>query len=256
MFNPEFDTPDYSLSPSPFSSTPYLPLLAIPDQLGPRFVSGSTNEATKALIYLETPHKNSGSSSGGSCISSPSCRSNIVECGFMQRSCSTLSLLKDSGYSLPFGSTFEFADPEDTPVRRGRSTVDLDRIDGGSRKGQRSRGSQLMSESNAIIEGLSRTSRYSPVEKKERIERYRSKRTQRNFDKKIKYACRKTLADSRPRIRGRFARNNEIEKTEPQLPWGRLTEPGEEEEEEEEPHDYNNWVVGFLEDYALGTESN
>lgn len=26
---------------------------------------------------------------------------------------------------------------------------------------------------------------------------------------KIKYACRKTLADSRPRIRGRFARNDE-----------------------------------------------
>lgn len=25
-----------------------------------------------------------------------------------------------------------------------------------------------------------------------------------------KYACRKTLADSRPRIRGRFARNDEI----------------------------------------------
>lgn len=25
----------------------------------------------------------------------------------------------------------------------------------------------------------------------------------------LKYACRKTLADSRPRIRGRFARNDE-----------------------------------------------
>lgn len=25
-----------------------------------------------------------------------------------------------------------------------------------------------------------------------------------------KYACRKTLADSRPRIRGRFARNDEV----------------------------------------------
>lgn len=26
----------------------------------------------------------------------------------------------------------------------------------------------------------------------------------------MKYACRKTLADSRPRIRGRFARNDEV----------------------------------------------
>ncbi|KAL0408168.1 UNVERIFIED_CONTAM: Zinc finger protein CONSTANS-LIKE 4 [Sesamum radiatum] len=51
--------------------------------------------------------------------------------------------------------------------------------------------------------------RYSAEERKERINRYRSKRTQRNFNKTIKYACRKTLADNRPRIRGRFARNDE-----------------------------------------------
>lgn len=43
-----------------------------------------------------------------------------------------------------------------------------------------------MSESNMIIEGMSRACRYSPEEKKERIERYRSKRNQRNFNKKIK----------------------------------------------------------------------
>ncbi|KAK6137373.1 hypothetical protein DH2020_028886 [Rehmannia glutinosa] len=51
--------------------------------------------------------------------------------------------------------------------------------------------------------------RYSAEERKERIDRYRAKRTQRNFNKTIKYACRKTLADNRPRIRGRFARNDE-----------------------------------------------
>ncbi|XP_047340638.1 putative zinc finger protein CONSTANS-LIKE 11 [Impatiens glandulifera] len=51
--------------------------------------------------------------------------------------------------------------------------------------------------------------RYTPEEKKERIHKYREKRNQRNFSKKIKYACRKTLADSRPRVRGRFARNDE-----------------------------------------------
>lgn len=28
--------------------------------------------------------------------------------------------------------------------------------------------------------------------------------------KKMKYACRKTLADNRPRVRGRFARNDEV----------------------------------------------
>uniref|UniRef100_A0A0E0MBF0 CCT domain-containing protein n=1 Tax=Oryza punctata TaxID=4537 RepID=A0A0E0MBF0_ORYPU len=48
---------------------------------------------------------------------------------------------------------------------------------------------------------------YSAEERRERIDKYRSKRNQRNFDK-ITYACRKTLADSRPRVKGRFARNS------------------------------------------------
>ncbi|KAK2423429.1 CCT motif family protein [Trifolium repens] len=52
--------------------------------------------------------------------------------------------------------------------------------------------------------------RYSEEERKERILRYLKKRNQRNFNKTIKYACRKTLADRRVRVRGRFARNNEI----------------------------------------------
>ncbi|XVF13088.1 hypothetical protein REPUB_Repub08aG0177900 [Reevesia pubescens] len=51
--------------------------------------------------------------------------------------------------------------------------------------------------------------RYNPEERQERISKYRAKRNQRNFNKTIKYACRKTLADNRPRIRGRFARNDE-----------------------------------------------
>ncbi|XP_037414689.1 transcription factor GHD7-like isoform X1 [Triticum dicoccoides] len=53
--------------------------------------------------------------------------------------------------------------------------------------------------------------RYSAEERKERVERYRLKRHQRNFTKKITYACRKSLADSRPRVKGRFARNGEAE---------------------------------------------
>ncbi|KAI3511480.1 hypothetical protein L1887_18634 [Cichorium endivia] len=47
-------------------------------------------------------------------------------------------------------------------------------------------------------------------ERKLKIHRYLKKRNQRNFSKKIKYACRKTLADSRPRVRGRFAKNDEF----------------------------------------------
>ncbi|KAI0510125.1 hypothetical protein KFK09_010725 [Dendrobium nobile] len=51
----------------------------------------------------------------------------------------------------------------------------------------------------------------SAQEKKEKIERYKNKKKRRDFSKKIKYACRKTLADSRPRVKGRFAKTDESE---------------------------------------------
>ncbi|XP_010469487.1 PREDICTED: two-component response regulator-like APRR7 isoform X2 [Camelina sativa] len=57
---------------------------------------------------------------------------------------------------------------------------------------------------------LSKVGKLSPEQKKEKIRRYMKKRNERNFNKKIKYACRKTLADSRPRVRGRFAKNDEF----------------------------------------------
>ncbi|KAL2556243.1 CCT motif family protein [Forsythia ovata] len=47
--------------------------------------------------------------------------------------------------------------------------------------------------------------------RKEKLSRYRSKKTKRNFGRKIKYACRKALADSQPRIRGRFAKTDEMD---------------------------------------------
>ncbi|KAL8128706.1 hypothetical protein V2J09_017861 [Rumex salicifolius] len=50
----------------------------------------------------------------------------------------------------------------------------------------------------------------SAEKRREKIHKYLKKRNERNFNKKIKYACRKTLADSRPRVRGRFAKNDEF----------------------------------------------
>ncbi|PSS05577.1 Zinc finger protein [Actinidia chinensis var. chinensis] len=52
--------------------------------------------------------------------------------------------------------------------------------------------------------------KYSVEERKDRILRYLKKRNQRNFNKTIKYECRKTLADKRVRVRGRFAKNNDL----------------------------------------------
>ncbi|KAI4353320.1 hypothetical protein L6164_002279 [Bauhinia variegata] len=62
----------------------------------------------------------------------------------------------------------------------------------------------------AVEEPNIKIGRYSEEERKERILLYLKKRNLRNFNKTIKYACRKTLADRRVRVRGRFARNSEL----------------------------------------------
>ncbi|KAF5460642.1 hypothetical protein F2P56_020498 [Juglans regia] len=93
-------------------------------------------------------------------------------------------------------------------MRRVCSTGDLQNIKA-AHTAHRSSSSPLAMESSFIEEANSKVGRYSAEERKERISKYKAKRTQRNFSKTIKYACRKTLADNRPRIRGRFARNDE-----------------------------------------------
>ncbi|XP_023007329.1 two-component response regulator-like PRR1 [Cucurbita maxima] len=109
--------------------------------------------------------------------------------------------------------------------------------------------SPVSCESSIAIDGMSRACRYSPEEKKERIQRYRSKRNQRNFNKKIKYACRKSLADSRPRIRGRFARYNyDVAKNYP-VQWSHGQEE-EQGEEEEEANCDDNWIKYFVDAYS------
>ncbi|KAE8725314.1 Detected protein of confused Function [Hibiscus syriacus] len=69
---------------------------------------------------------------------------------------------------------------------------------------------------SSMEESPFKVGRYNAEERQEKILKYKAKRSQRNFNKTIKYACRKTLADTRPRIRGRFARNDEtIESPQP-----------------------------------------
>ncbi|XP_057852273.1 two-component response regulator-like APRR9 [Cryptomeria japonica] len=68
-------------------------------------------------------------------------------------------------------------------------------------------GAPLTCDHSSFEEARYKVGRYTVEERKQRIYRYKMKRNERNFNKKIKYACRKTLADSRPRVRGRFARN-------------------------------------------------
>lgn len=46
--------------------------------------------------------------------------------------------------------------------------------------------------------------------RKEALARFRSKRANRSFEKRIRYNCRKMLADSRPRVKGRFVRKADM----------------------------------------------
>ncbi|KAG8078414.1 hypothetical protein GUJ93_ZPchr0007g6333 [Zizania palustris] len=112
-----------------------------------------------------------------------------------------------SSPSSSSGDLFEFTSP--CPVRRVFSTGDLQGMNGSSPPRPLPSGDSCGQDGGGPFS--QKVGRYSAEERKERIERYRVKRHQRNFNKKITYACRKTLADSRPRVKGRFARNGEAE---------------------------------------------
>ncbi|KAL2544212.1 CCT motif family protein [Forsythia ovata] len=98
-------------------------------------------------------------------------------------------------------------------MRRVCSTGDLQKMKAKMQTRNMLSSSPLSTVKSLIEEANVKAGRYSAEERKERIDRYRAKRTQRNFNRKIKYVCRKTLADNRQRIRGRFARNDEARET-------------------------------------------
>ena len=50
---------------------------------------------------------------------------------------------------------------------------------------------------------------YSPEARRAKIRKFHAKRHRRVWNKKIKYDCRKKLADDRPRIKGRFVKSDE-----------------------------------------------
>ncbi|XP_057524816.1 zinc finger protein CONSTANS-LIKE 2 isoform X2 [Amaranthus tricolor] len=51
----------------------------------------------------------------------------------------------------------------------------------------------------------------SPMDREARVMRYREKKKNRKFEKTIRYASRKAYAETRPRIKGRFAKRTDVE---------------------------------------------
>lgn len=54
-----------------------------------------------------------------------------------------------------------------------------------------------------------RIGKLTKEERQLKILRYKQKRLERRFDHRVTYQCRKTLADTRPRVRGRFAKTGD-----------------------------------------------
>ncbi|MED6136144.1 hypothetical protein PIB30_053334 [Stylosanthes scabra] len=52
---------------------------------------------------------------------------------------------------------------------------------------------------------------FSAADREARVLRYREKRKNRKFEKTIRYASRKAYAETRPRIKGRFAKRTEVD---------------------------------------------
>ena len=49
------------------------------------------------------------------------------------------------------------------------------------------------------------------MDREARVMRYREKKKTRKFEKTIRYASRKAYAETRPRIKGRFAKRTNVE---------------------------------------------
>ncbi|KAK4600530.1 hypothetical protein RGQ29_010253 [Quercus rubra] len=62
-----------------------------------------------------------------------------------------------------------------------------------------------------ITDSANRAVQISAADREARVLRYREKRKNRKFEKTIRYASRKAYAETRPRIKGRFAKRTDVE---------------------------------------------
>ncbi|KAJ9568233.1 hypothetical protein OSB04_004199 [Centaurea solstitialis] len=79
------------------------------------------------------------------------------------------------------------------------------------RVGSHSNSTSISSEGTQLISrtaGSKKPLKLPPLSRQERVQRYFEKKKARKYEKKIQYSSRKTYAQTRPRVRGRFARSS------------------------------------------------
>lgn len=102
-------------------------------------------------------------------------------------------------------------------LKRSQSVSDLEKAVwanmssiGGSLKRSHSDGSFPQDEQKSDAEEPQRTEQQKRDDRQAALKRFRSKRANRSFQKKVRYECRKQLADSRPRVKGRFVGRGKV----------------------------------------------
>lgn len=92
---------------------------------------------------------------------------------------------------------------------------------------------------------------YTAAERAAIIARFQRKRSRRVWNKKIRYGCRKSLADRRLRVKGRFVKRSEQEELARQLAAKQKNgekenaDEDEEEEDDKDMPDVNDEAAGF-----------
>ncbi|GJQ09672.1 hypothetical protein GpartN1_g1463.t1 [Galdieria partita] len=131
--------------------------------------------------------------------------------------------VKNSVHRSPALSTFEKNAEVDIWRRMNlKSNEYVDRIDSHNILSLSGTGSSFMERNHFLSPSISSSGtslshrkktvvgeRCSAEERKEKLERYRRKREERIFRKQVRYDVRKRLAESRPRVRGRFCKPSE-----------------------------------------------
>ncbi|KAK9727288.1 hypothetical protein RND81_05G271600 [Saponaria officinalis] len=177
-----------------------------PSNLSTLFTQSLTCDLESVQEPFMLENGNGSTSTGSSYMGSPSSPLSCTSSHpphftktLFQRSLSSHSLDQNEAHPLFSNPPTGISSLDLGSVRRVSSTGDLEQ--GMLRHHNPHRGSPLANETTSIIiEGMTKPCRYSPDEKKERIEKYRNKRTQRNFNKKIQVGLTfATFKDSKPK---------------------------------------------------------